>query len=271
MLLYMRRPKPIAAKAGWRVAVVTTFVPSAEPLEMLAETVQALLTLDYPHDTWVLDEGDSQQVKALCSTLGVQHFSRKNALSYHTAHGAFRSHSKHGNYNAWLAEVGFAEYDIITAFDPDHVPEPTFLSNVLGYFEDPQVGYVQVAQAYYNQQASFIARGAAEETYDFYAIMQMASYGMGSATPHRVSAYYQMPQLIGSHNTHRVTALRQIGGFAAHDADDLLATLLYWVHGWRGVYVPHILARGLAPVAWRGYLTQQRRWARSILDIKLRM
>ncbi len=271
ILPYMRHPKPSTVKAGWKVAAVTTFVPGVEPLEMLEETVQALIALDYPHDTWVLDEGDDHQVKVLCSTLGARHFSRKKLPCYHTAHGTFRSHSKHGNYNAWLAAVGFDEYDIIAAFDPDHVPEPTFLSNVLGYFADPQVGYVQVAQAYYNQQVSFIARGAAEETYGFYSIMQMASYGMGSANPHRISDYHQMPQLIGSHNTHRVTALRQIGGFAAHDADDLLATLLYWAHGWRGVYVPHILARGLSPVDWQGYLTQQYRWARSILDVKLRM
>ena len=80
-----------------------------------------------------------------------------------------------------------------------------------------------------------------------------------------------MPQVIVCHNTHRVTALRQIGGFAPHDADDLLATLFYWASGWRGVYVPRILARGLTPVDWQGYLTQQRRWARSILDIKLRI
>jgi cellulose synthase (UDP-forming) len=271
VLLYMRRPKPMVARAGWKVAVVTTFVPGAEPLDMLEETVQALVALDYPHDTWVLDEGDEAQVKALCYALGAQHFSRKSFPHYHTAQGTFQSHSKHGNYNAWLAEVGFKHYDIITAFDPDHVPKPSFLDHVLGYFEDPQVGYVQVAPAYYNQETSFIARGAAEETYAFYSTMQMASYGLGDATPNEISDYYQMPQIIGCHNTHRVTALRQIGGFAPHDADDLLATLFYWASGWRGVYVPQILARGLTPVDWQGYLTQQRRWARSILDIKLRI
>jgi hypothetical protein len=85
----------------------------------------------------------------------------------------------------------------------------------------------------------------------------MASYGMG------------YPIIIGSHNTHRVTALKQVGGFAAHDADDLLLTLKYRAAGWQGVYVPKILSKGLTPVDWAGYLRQQRRWARSVLDIKL--
>jgi cellulose synthase (UDP-forming) len=48
-------------------------------------------------------------------------------------------------------------------------------------------------------------------------------------------------------------------------------TLLYRAHGWRGVYVPQILARGITPVDWAGYLKQQRRWARSVLDFKIRV
>ena len=65
--------------------------------------------------------------------------------------------------------------------------------------------------------------------------------------------------------------MQQVGGFAPHDADDLLLTLRYRSGGWRGVYVPKILARGLTPVDWHGYLQQQLRWARSVLDIKLRL
>jgi cellulose synthase/poly-beta-1,6-N-acetylglucosamine synthase-like glycosyltransferase len=259
LLPCMRRPKPVTARSGWKVGVATTFVPGAEPLEMLEETVRALIALDYPHDTWVLDEGEDDRVKALCGELGASYFSRKNMPQYQSESGTFRSRSKHGNYNAWLNELGFDRYEIITSFDPDHVPGPAFLSKVLGYFDDPKVGYVQAAQVYYNQRASFIARGAAEETYAYYSSLQMAAYSMG------------YPIVTGCHNTHRVNALKQVGGFAEHDADDLLITQMYRALGWEGVYVPQILARGLTPVDWRGYLAQQRRWARSVLDIKFRL
>jgi cellulose synthase (UDP-forming) len=259
LLLNMRRPAPQPPRAGWRVGVATTFVPGAEPLEMLEVTVQALVAMAYPHDTWVLDEGDDARVQALCTRLGARHFSRQSLAPYQTAEGRFQARSRHGNYNAWLAEHGFAHYDLIMNIDPDHVPAPTFLHEVLGYFDDPTVGYVQAPQAYYNQDASFVARGAAEETYAYYSVTQMASYALG------------FPIVTGCHTTHRVTALRQVGGFAAHDADDLLITFLYRVAGWQGVYVPKILARGLTPVDWTGYLRQQRRWARSVLDIKFRL
>ena len=60
-------------------------------------------------------------------------------------------------------------------------------------------------------------------------------------------------------------------GLGPHVADDLLLTLLYRLSGWRGAYVPRVLARGLAPVDWATYIKQQRRWARSLLDVKFRI
>jgi cellulose synthase (UDP-forming) len=129
----------------------------------------------------------------------------------------------------------------------------------LGYFDDDRVAYVQAAQVYYNQSASFIARGAAEESYAYYSSIQMTSYALG------------YPIVTGCHTAQRLTALDEVGGFAAHEADDLLITIKYRVAGWAGVYVPEVLAAGITPVDWDGYLMQQRRWARSVLDVKFRI
>ncbi|MEP6902064.1 MAG: glycosyltransferase family 2 protein [Actinomycetota bacterium] len=259
LLPFMTKPLLLPPRSGWRVGVVTTFVPGAEPIQMLEESVMAMMAMEYQHDTWVLDEGDDAEVKALCSRLGALHFSRKNLPNYQTPDGTFQARSKHGNYNSWLDHIGFDQYDIIAAFDPDHIPKSNFLTEVMGYFDDAKVGYVQAAQVYYNQQASFIARGAAEETYPYYSSNQMFCYTMGH------------PIVTGCHNTHRASALKQVGGFAAHDADDLLITLLYRSSGWNGVYIPKILAHGLTPVDWDGYFNQQLRWARSVLDVKFRI
>jgi cellulose synthase/poly-beta-1,6-N-acetylglucosamine synthase-like glycosyltransferase len=255
----MSRPKPAPAREGWKVGVATTFVPGAEPLEMLESTVRALVAMDYPHETWVLDEGDDDEVKALCQRLEVGHFTRKGVSRYQTQGGQFGRRTKPGNYNAWLEEVGFSRYELIVAFDPDHVSRREFLCEVLGYFDDPGVGFVQAPQVYYNQPASFVALGAAQETYAYYSSIQMTSYALG------------YPIVTGCHTAHRASALKEVGGFAPHDADDLLITILYRVAGWRGIYVPKKLAVGLVPVDWRGYITQQRRWARSALDVKFRV
>lgn len=259
LLWRMRRPVPLSAAPGLRVAVVTTFVPHAEPVAMLEQSLRAMVAMDYPHDTWVLDEGDSPEVAALCQSLGVRHYTRKHTPEFQAESGPYARATKYGNYNAWLREVGYERYDVLAAFDPDHIPEPVFLERVLGYFRDPRVGYVQAPQCYYNQDASFIARGAAEESYSYYSSHQMASFGMGQ------------PILVGSHNAQRIAALKEVGGFAPHDADDLLITLRYRAKGWRGVYVPEILVLGTTPVDWRTYLRQQVRWTKSVIDLKLRV
>jgi hypothetical protein len=258
-LYFARRPSSIPPPpSGLRIAAVTTYVAGVEPLEMVERTLAAMVAMQIPHATWLLDESDSVAARTLCQRLGVRHFTRRGAPEYNTPSGRFEAGSKHGNYNAWLDRVGFAGYDLIAAFDPDHVPSPRFLAETTGFFADARVGYVQAAQAYYNQDASFIARGAAEETYAYYSIVQMAS------------ARFRYPVVTGCHNVHRATALRKVGGFADHAADDLLLTLRYQGAGWEGVFVPKILARGLAPVNWSGYLGQQFRWARAVTDLKLR-
>lgn len=258
-LARMSRPVPMSPADGLRVAVVTTFVPGEESLALLEHSLAALVALDYPHDTWVLDEGDLPEVRALCARLGARHFSRRGRPEYQGTTGPFAARTKFGNLNAWLAEPASADYDVLASFDPDHVPERHYLLRTIGYLADAKVGYVQAPQYFYNQQASFIARGAAEESYEFYSSLQMANHTFGE------------PAITGSHVVYRMTALRALGGFPAHDAEDLYLTLLFSASSWHGVYVPEVLAMGTTPVDWPGYLRQQRRWARALIDLKLRV
>ena len=254
----MARPVPRTPTPGLRVAAVTTIVPSKEPLAMLETTVRALVAMHYPHDTWVLDEDAAPEVEALCCQLGAQYFTRTAASAAQEQTGRFGRGTKHGNYNVWLSAVGFRRYDILAAFDPDHVPRRDYLQRALGHFRDSDVAYVQPAPGFYNQSDGLVARGAAEETYTYWSVTVMAAYGAG-----------QVP-LNGSHNLHRVAALEETGGFANHDGDDHLLSLFYRANGWRGVYVPEHLALGTSPNSWPTYFRQQRRWARSLIDIKLR-
>ena len=78
LLPAMGRPPVRPAPDGIRVAVVSTCVPSVGPVEMLASSLRAMVAIDYPHDTWLLDEGDDPAVRALCAELGVKHFTRRH-------------------------------------------------------------------------------------------------------------------------------------------------------------------------------------------------
>lgn len=255
----MRRPEPVPPGPGHRVAMVTTFVPRAEPLAMLEATLTAMVCVSYPHDNYVLDEGDDPSVRALCERVGALHCTRKGRPEFNekATGGWFPVGMKVGNLNAWLHSVGFSGYDFVAFIDPDHVPLPIFLDQTLGYFEDATVGYVQAPQVYYNQGSSFIARGAAEQTYFYYGPYNMAAYGVGA------------PIIDGCHTTLRIDALRRLGGYSVHDGEDLMLTHEFLAAGVRGVYVPRVLARGLAPEGWLAYLRQQYQWAFVTMDIKL--
>lgn len=255
----MKRPVHIPAPSTLRVAAVTTFVASQEPIQMLAQTLRAMGDMRVAHDTWVLDEEDDEEVRELCTRLGARHFSRAGMPEFREAKGPLRAATKHGNYNAWFAHTGYDHYDVVAMFDPDHVPDPEYLRRTLGFFSQDDVAFVQPPQVYYNQRASFVARGAAEESYSYYSTHLMASYALG----HTI--------VIGSHGVHRLSALRALGGLPSHDAEDLYLTMLYKAAGWRGVFVPEVLAMGMTPVDWRSYLRQQLRWSRSLLDLKLRV
>ena len=76
-LLLIAETEFIAPPPGVRVAVVTTFVPEVESLQMLERTLRAMTQISYPHDTWLLDEGDDAAAIELCQRLGVRHFSRR--------------------------------------------------------------------------------------------------------------------------------------------------------------------------------------------------
>lgn len=255
LLWNMRRPVPMPAPPGWRVAIVTTRVAS-EPVEALEETLHKMAAVAYPHDSYLLDEENNPDAKAACEAAGVIHFSRQGKTRYNEPRGKFQARTKGGNLNSWLYEFG-KQYQFVTFLDPDHAPRPDFLDKVLGYFANDGVAFVQGPQVFHNRSANWITRGAAEQSYLFYGPIQMGLFGIGACVVN------------GSHSTFRVSDLFLLNGdgYAVHDADDVLTSMRIHSLGKRGVYVPDIIAEGLAPDTWDEFSKQQSRWAYSMFHL----
>ncbi len=77
------------------------------------------------------------------------------------------------------------------------------------------------------------------------------------------------PFIIGSHTTYRTSAVQEIGGFQPTRAEDHLDTVVLAAHGYRGVFVPEIIATGDGPEDFGTYLGQQFAWAYSMVQIFL--
>jgi cellulose synthase (UDP-forming) len=111
----------------------------------------------------------------------------------------------------------------------------------------------------YGDLDHWTARGLAEQDLLFHGPLQMGFYG-----------HSHTPFIIGSHTSYRTAAIREIGGFQPTRAEDHLDTIVLAAAGYRGVYVPEVIARGDGPSDFGTYLGQQFAWAYSMVQIFLR-
>lgn len=254
---HIKQPSNKKPSKKYKVAFITTFVPSSESTELLHKCLPAMVAADYDHDTWLLDEGDSAEARRICESYGVKHFTRHDMEHYNTPEGKYARKTKGGNHNAWYEEYG-NEYDIVAQIDTDFVPSKGFLTKTLGHFSDPKVAFVGTPQVYGNDGESFIARGAAEQTYSFYGPILSGLYGMEHNST-----------LIGANHVIRVKALKDVDHYSAHITEDLLTGMKLHAKGWKSVYVPEPLAIGEGPSTWQSYFNQQMRWAYGCMHILL--
>ncbi|MEU5207613.1 glycosyltransferase family 2 protein [Streptomyces sp. NPDC020742] len=263
--LVARDPIPVIPESGTRVAFLTSFVPGKEPLAMVTKTLEAAVKIRHRGllHVWLLDEGDDPEVKEVCRRLGVHHFTRKGVPQWNQTKGPHRAKTKHGNYNAWLAAHG-DDYDYFASVDTDHVPLPNYLERMLGFFRDPDVGFVIGPQVYGNYD-TFVTKAAESQQFLFHALIQRAGNRYGA------------PMFVGTSNAVRISALKQIGGLYDSITEDMATGFEMHRHRnpatgkkWRSVYTPDVLAVGEGPTAWTDFFTQQLRWSRGTYETILK-
>jgi cellulose synthase (UDP-forming) len=162
-----RRPEPPQAPPGKTVDVfIATY---NEPLDIVLNAAVAARNMHYPHNTWILDDGDRPEFAAAAHRIGVGYITRGADWE-----GKPRF-AKAGNVNNALFRTSG---EFIAIFDADQVPEPEFLERVLGYFDDPEVAFVQTPQQFWNVPKSDPLGSQAEL---FYGSIQQGKDGWGAA------------------------------------------------------------------------------------------
>jgi cellulose synthase (UDP-forming) len=231
-------------RAGTEVPSIDVFVTACgEPPELIRRTIRAARDMRLAHETWVLDDGRSDELRDVCTQENVGYLRR-----------AGREHAKAGNVNAGLARTT-GEYIVI--FDADHVPEPDFLIVVLPNFRDPDVAFVQSPQHYSNRR-NLVSIGSAEAQRIFYELVCPGK--------NRFNAAF----CVGTNVMFRRAALAEIGGiYTGSNSEDVWTSIELHRRGWRSIYVPNVLARGLAPEDIGSYLKQQARWAGGGFEVLL--
>ncbi|MCD6112840.1 MAG: glycosyltransferase [Bacteroidales bacterium] len=238
--LKIKKPETKTPVKGLSVAIFTTSSPG-EPLSMFEKTLAACAKIKYPHTTYLLDDTQDIRFKEVAEKNGAVWFELVGLPG-----------AKAGKVNKALE---MTKEDFILILDPDHIPFPDFLDKTLGYFEDEKIGFVQVSQAYYNQYRSFTAKGAAEQTYTFYGPTMMGLYG------------HESNVAIGANCVFRRKALESIGGHGIGLAEDLITAIRLHAAGWKSVFSPIIVSRGLVPEDFGSFCKQQLKWSRGLFEV----
>jgi cellulose synthase (UDP-forming) len=227
---------------------VDVFIPTYnESLDIVSRTIAAAVKMDYPHTTWVLDDGNRLELKKLAEELGAKYLARPS-----------HEHAKAGNLNYALDH---SSGDFIAIFDADHVPSKHFITAVLGYFEDPTVAFVQTPQDFYNldsyQHRVDRDKGLAwTEQSLFFRVIQ------------RGKDYWNAAFFCGSCAMVRRACLNEIGGFATDTiTEDLHTSIKLHKKGYSSVYHEESLAFGIAPSTIAPFITQRIRWGQGAMQV----
>ena len=227
---------------------VDVFVPTYnESVDLVRKTLLAARAMDYPHKTWLLDDGRRPEMQALARQLGCEYLAR-----------ADNEHAKAGNLNHALAH---SSGELVVVFDADHAPRRDFLVKTLGYFEDQDVGFVQTPQDFYNLDSyQHRWRGAGRTVWTeqalFFRVIQ------------RGKDYWNAAFFCGSCAIVRRSALDEIGGFATGTVtEDLHTSLRIHARAYKSVYHAEPLAFGLAPESIEPFIGQRVRWGQGAMHV----
>jgi cellulose synthase (UDP-forming) len=240
-----RRPAARPLVETPRIAVL---IPTYnEGPEILIPTISAAMALEPPHETWVLDDGDRNEIRVLAQDLGARYLARPT-----------HEHAKAGNLNYAL---GIINAEIVAVLDADHVAARAFLTATLPYFSDERVALVQTPQEFYNV-TSF--EHGVDEAFGERFHEQTLFYRLLQPGKNRWNAAFWC----GTNAVVRVAALRDVGGAATDTiTEDIHTTIRFHRRGWRTVYHNEVLARGLAADDAAQYQLQRNRWGTGAMQV----
>lgn len=228
-----------------KVIKVDVYIPVyGEPIEEIRETAIAARNVYGKHRTYILDDGESDEVKAMAKRIGVEYIRRP-----------IHDNAKAGNINYALSVTNGDYYLIL---DADFVADPTILYETIPFFENDNLAFVQTPQ-FYDNQNNFVSTAA--------NFMQNVFYSLIQSGKNRFNAAF----CVGTNVVFRRKAVESIGGMVTKSkSEDIWTSLHLHEKEYDSVYIPTVLAVGKTPETLMAYSKQQLRWATGSFEIFLR-
>ena len=258
VLLYSFYTIDVAARKRWRrtaedapfspfhMPKVAIQVPTFnEPPHLVTGTLDRLRALDYPADRFLIMVADdstrpesSEPLRNYCAMHGLAYVHRTDRTGY-----------KAGALNVLLAQTP-EDVELIAVVDADYHVEPEFLRETVGYFADPELGWLQTPQDYRNRSQSFLTEQYYLADAYFYRTILPSRNEENSIIFCGTMGMLRKSALVGAKGWNEKCI--------TEDAE-LSVRLLN--EGWRSLYINRTYGHGLIPATFEGYKKQHYRWA----------
>ena len=220
-----------------------------ESYEILERTIVSAKAIDYPKDkfnVYIGDDGKREKIQKLANKYKVNYCTRED-----------NSFAKAGNINNMFSK---SNGEFILLLDADMIPRKNILEEMIYYFEDSKMGFVQAPQVFYNLdpfQYNLNFNNSIPNEQDFFM-----------RTIQEKRAYYNAVLHVGTNAVFRRDAIRDIGGIPTGSITEDMATgLLIQNEGYKSYFVSETLAIGLAVESFEDYIVQRDRWCRGNLQV----
>jgi cellulose synthase/poly-beta-1,6-N-acetylglucosamine synthase-like glycosyltransferase len=251
-------PRPKSRFAPNRLPRVTVQLPLFNEMYVAERLIDAVARLDYPREMLeiqVLDDS-TDQTQEIASRAVKKYFDQGFDICYH--HRTNREGFKAGALEAGLKR---SSGEFILIFDADFVPRPDCIRRMIDYFTDDRIGMVQMRWSHINSDYSLLTR--------VQAIMLDGHFVIEQTARNRCGGFFNFN---GTAGMWRREAITWSGGWQ-HDtlAEDTDLSYRAQLMGWRFVYLVDDDVPSELPVEINAFKSQQRRWAKGLVQVGLKM
>ncbi|QYY28038.1 MULTISPECIES: glycosyltransferase [Cupriavidus] len=229
----------------WPQVVVCVAAHNEE--RVIADCLNALLEVDYPHDRMTImpvNDRSTDGTRQIIDDIAAKHPGRFSLFH--------RTEGRPGKAAALRDATALIEAEIMIVFDADYLPARGLIKQLVAPFFDPEVGAIMGRVVPVNAGANLLTRLLDLERAGGYQVDQTARMNLGL-----------VPQYGGTVGGIRCRALAEIGGWNIDTlAEDTDVTFRLLQRGWKTVYQNRSECYEEVPEVWPVRVRQISRWSR---------
>jgi cellulose synthase/poly-beta-1,6-N-acetylglucosamine synthase-like glycosyltransferase len=237
---------------------ITVQLPLFNEMYVVERLLESVTGLDYPRhllEIQVLDDSTDETVRIARAAVEKH---KQQGFDIQYIHRADRTGFKAG---ALENGMKMAKGQLIAIFDADFMPKPDCLRRMVDFFTDEGIGMVQMRWGHINANYSLLTR-IQEVLLDGHFVVEQASRN-------RTGAFFNFN---GTAGMWRREAIEWSGGWQ-HDTltEDTDLSFRAQLMGWKFVYLLDDDAPAELPVEMNAFKAQQRRWAKGLVQVGLKL